>query len=228
MARNPRFNIAGIPQHVVQRGNNRQPCFLDERDYRRYLDHLGNACGRSGCSVHAYVLMPNHVHLLVSADEAGGQSRMMQSLGRRYVRYFNDRHGRSGTLWEGRFKASLVDSDAYLLTCMRYIELNPVRAGLCSCPGDYPWSSYRSNAHGNADPLVAHHSLYRSLAVSPGDRLRAYRDLFRSEIDARDLGDIRQAIRQQLALGAVASSERRESGSDQGSESPAFSESRRL
>jgi putative transposase len=147
--------------------------------------------------------MPNHVHMLVTADDAGGQYRMMQALGRRYVRYFNDRHGRSGTLWEGRFKASLVDSDAYLLTCMRYIELNPVRAGLCSCPGDYPWSSYSSNVHGHADPLVSHHSLYVSLAVSPGARRRAYRDLFHDEIEPWKLRDIRRATRQQLPLGAA-------------------------
>ncbi len=128
MPRKPRFALPGVPQHVIQRGHNRGFCFFAEDDYRLYLDLLKEAADRNGCRIHAYVLMTNHVHLLATPAGAHGISHMMQHLGRKYVRCINSLYGRSGTLWEGRFKASLVDSDAYLLKCMRYIELNPVRA----------------------------------------------------------------------------------------------------
>ena len=154
MARKPRFNLPGVPQHVIQRGNNRESCFFDAEDYRCYLDALGHASKQCGCAVHAYILMTNHVHLLVTQERRDGVSAMMQSLGRRYVRYINDRHRRTGTLWEGRYKAALVDSERYLLACYRYIELNPVRAGMVELPGRYPWSSYRYNALGMPDSLV--------------------------------------------------------------------------
>ena len=129
MARLPRFDLAGVPQHVVQRGNNRLPCFLDDEDRQRYLQCLRQALLRFGCRLHAYVLMSNHVHLLLTPDEAGGVSRLMHTFARNYVGSFNGRHGRTGTLWEGRYKACLVDSGRYFLACSRYIELNPVRAG---------------------------------------------------------------------------------------------------
>ena len=141
MARKPRFVLPGYPRHVVQRGNNRQACFFDESDYRKYLDSLAEAAHKYHCQVHAYVLMTNHVHLLVTPTTDEGISQMMQSVGRRYVRYFNGVYRRTGTLWEGRYKASLVQTDSYLLTCYRYIELNPVRAEMVPDPGDYPWSS---------------------------------------------------------------------------------------
>jgi putative transposase len=130
MPRKPRFTLPGIPQHVIQRGNNREPCFFTVEDYRFYPGALQAACHKSCCSVHAYVLMTNHVHLLVTPGAVDSISVMMQSLGRRYVRYINDAYKRSGTLWEGRYKACLVDSGSYLFTCYRYIEMNPVRAGM--------------------------------------------------------------------------------------------------
>ena len=136
MPRKPRFELPGVPQHVIQRGNNREPCFYAEADYLRYRDDLRNAAEKYACVVHAYVLMTNHVHLLVSSSAAYGISQMMQSLGRRYVRYINREYRRTGTLWEGRFKAALIDTDAYLLTCMRYIELNPVRAAMSPIPAN--------------------------------------------------------------------------------------------
>ena len=149
MPRKPRFNIVGIPQHVIQRGNNREPCFYSEQDYQRYLKDLSDSAKKHDCRIHAYVLMTNHVHLLVTPMVEHGISNMMQALGRRYVYYINKNYQRSGTLWEGRYKASLIDSERYLLTCMRYIELNPVRAKMVEHPGEYPWSSYQANAQKN-------------------------------------------------------------------------------
>ena len=149
MPRKPRFNIVGIPQHVIQRGNNREPCFYSEQDYQRYLKDLSDSAKKHDCRIHAYVLMTNHVHLLVTPMVEHGISNMMQALGRRYVYYINKNYQRSGTLWEGRYKASLIDNERYLLTCMRYIELNPVRAKMVEHPGEYPWSSYQANAQKN-------------------------------------------------------------------------------
>jgi putative transposase len=151
MPRKPRFNLIEIPQHVVQRGNNRQPTFFAEEDYRFYLDCLGEAASKYRCALHAYVLMTNYVHLLVTPGTPEGVSRMMQSVGRRYVQYVNYSYKRSGTLWEGRYKASLVQTEQYLLTCSRYIELNPVRAGMVQHPKDHKWTSYRAHAHGAED-----------------------------------------------------------------------------
>ena len=134
MARQPRFLLPGHPQHVIQRGNNRQVIFADEADCRLYLDTLKEACERFACHVHAYVLMTNHVHLLMTPDCKAGIGKVMQSLGRRYVQYFDYRYRRSGTLWEGRYRAALLDTEPYLLTCYRYIELNPLRAGMVASP----------------------------------------------------------------------------------------------
>ncbi len=201
MPRKPRFDLTDVPQHVIQRGNDRQPCFLRESDYRAYLDYLRGACEAHGCSVHAYVLMTNHVHLLVTQSRLRGLSRMMQSLGRRYVRRINDQYQRTGTLWEGRFKASLVSSDNYLLTCYRYIELNPVRAGMVSQPQDYRWSSYRHNAQGTADHLVVGHETYLSLGIDEETRCRRYRALFQSEIGPKALSEIRACANGDLVFG---------------------------
>ena len=151
MARLPRPDLAGIPQHIVQRGNNRLPCFLDDEDRQRYLQLLLEALGRFGCRLHAYVLMDNHVHLLMTPGEASAVSRLMHTFARNYAGLFNHRHGRSGTLWEGRYKSCLVDSDGYFLACSRYIELNPVRAWMVAEPADHPWSSHRTNAGGAYD-----------------------------------------------------------------------------
>ena len=158
MARLPCFELAGVPQHVVQRGNTRLPCFLDDEDRQRYLQCLRQALLRFGCKLHAYVLMSNHAHLLLTPDEAGVVSRMMHTFARNYVGMFNGRHGRTGTLWEGRYKACLVDSGRYFLACSRYIELNPVRAWMVAepgkrkrCQGQFPkvvglgWGGPRSN-----------------------------------------------------------------------------------
>ncbi len=145
MPRQPRLDIAHIPQHIVQRGNDRQPCFFSDVDRERYLQELRELALREHCAVHAYVLMTNHVHLLMTPSEAGQIGHLMQSLGRRYVRYVNDRYHRTGTLWEGRYKSSPVDSETYLLHCYRYIELNPVRARMTTDPLHYPWSSHASN-----------------------------------------------------------------------------------
>jgi len=163
MGRPPRLELPDVPLHVVQRGNNRAACFFNEVDRRFYLKCLATAALARGCAIHAYVLMTNHVHLLVTPSEAGAVGAMMQDVGRRYVRVINSIHGRTGSLWEGRFKSSLIDSESYLLTCHRYIELNPVRARMASDPRDYPWSSYRAHAFGAEDGLVSDHRLYRSL-----------------------------------------------------------------
>jgi len=160
MARQPRLNLPGILQHLVQRGNDRQACFAAETDYLRYLQELREASANHDCAIHAYVLMTNYVHLLVTPATTGAISRMMQAVGRRYVGSFNARYRRTGTLWEGRFKAAPVDTDRYLLTCYRDIELNPVRAHMTDDPSTYPWSSYHHNALGQHTPLVTPHVQY--------------------------------------------------------------------
>ena len=193
MARLSRNLAPGLVQHVIQRGNNRQAVFFADGDYRLYLDSLQLAAERYACAIHAYVLMTNHVHLLVTPATEDGLSRLMQSVGRRYVRYINSIYQRTGTLWEGRFKSALVDSERYLLTCMRYIELNPVRAGMVGKPGDYRWSSYRSNAEGKHSELITTHSLYRKLGGSDGERHRSYRALFELDVDQGTLDRIRAA-----------------------------------
>ena len=201
MPRKPRFDLTDVPQHVIQRGNNRQPCFYTEPDYRAYIEYLCHACERHDCRVHAYVLMTNHVHLLVTQSRLRGLSGMMQSLGRRYVKYVNDSYRRTGTLWEGRYKASLVSTDGYMLVCSRYIELNPVRAGMVAHPGDYPWSSYGHNAEGASDPLVSEHGTYMALARNPETRRFRYRELFRSDLDPNVVDEIRRSANADLVFG---------------------------
>ena len=201
MARLPRPDLADIPQHVVQRGNNRMPCFFDDDDRRRYLTALREASLRHRCSIHAYVLMSNHVHLLVSPAAVGAVASMMQSLGRMYVSTFNARHRRSGTLWEGRYKSCLVDSETYLLRCYRYIELNPVRAAMVFTPGDYRWSSYPANAEGADDPLIHPHPSYLALGAAPDERHRTYRQLVTETPSDDELAEIRVYMQQQRALG---------------------------
>jgi len=163
MARRPRFALPGVPQHVIQRGNNRQAAFYTDADRQFYLDCLGDAARKYGCLIHAYVLMTNHVHLLATPFEALALSRTMQHLGRRYVRYVNDTYRRSGTLWEDRFKATLVDTELYFLRCCCYIELNPVRAKIVALREDYRWSSHRCHAFGTDDVLVSTHDEYEHL-----------------------------------------------------------------
>lgn len=201
MARLPRFVIPGQPQHVIVRGNNREAIFYADADYQFYRDKLKQACDKHECELHAYVLMTNHVHLLITPRTEQGIGKVMQMLGRYYVQYFNYTYERTGTLWEGRYKATLIDSDTYLLTCYRYIELNPVRASMVSHPSDYPWSSYHYNAMGLADALVTPHGEYRRLGKTPEDRQSAYRALFRYRITARTLDDIRTATNKAWVLG---------------------------
>jgi putative transposase len=202
MPRQPRLDLAGIPQHIVQRGNDRQPCFFSEIDYLRYLDDLREITLRESCAVHAYVLMTNHVHLLMTPSSIGQIARIMQALGRRYVRYVNDRYRRTGTLWEGRYKACLVDSDAHLLRCYRYIELNPVRARMVADVSEYAWSSYAHNALGAVNPLIKPHACYLSLGSTSIERCEAYRDLVRQSVDPEELARIRLHLQRQHALGS--------------------------
>lgn len=201
MARKPRHYLPGVPCHVVQRGNNRQARFYSEQDYRSYLGFLKEAADRYGCRIHAYVLMTNHVHLLVTPDDREGISRMMQSVGRRYVQLINYQYRRTGTLWEGRHKASLIDSEQYLLSCYRYIELNPVRAGMVESPADYPWSSYRAHAMGEENLIIKDHELYICLGGEPLSRQYAYRELFRQRMDGELVHKIRQAMEYGMPLG---------------------------
>ena len=202
MARTPRIELPEVPLHIIQRGNNRLPCFFGDVDRRFYLKCLAEAAGRRGCAVHAYVLMSNHVHLLVTPKEQGAASAMMQDIGRRYVRVINTLYGRSGTLWEGRYKSSLIDSDNYLLTCHRYIELNPVRAGITDKPDDYAWSSHRHYANAIADPAITEHEVFAALGASATDRQEAFRSLFHLPMDQQTLKQIRDAANSGSALGS--------------------------
>lgn len=201
MARLPRYFVPDQPQHVIQRGNNRSAIFLDETDYRLFLSSLDTASVKHGCLVHAYVLMTNHVHLLVTPQTETSIPRAMQSVGTRYSKYFNWRYGRTGALWEGRYRATLIDSEAYLLTCYRYIELNPVRAGMVSDPGDYRWSSYRWHAYGVPDPLISDHRLYIELSGRGTDRRARYCELVREAIPESDLRSIRDSTHHAWVLG---------------------------
>lgn len=185
----------------MQRGNNRQPCFFAEDDYRFYLHWLRLGAERYGCEIHAYALMTNHVHMLATPKLPNAVSRLMQSIGRRYVQYVNRTYRHSGTLWEGRFKASLVNAEEYLLLCYRYIELNPVRAGMVQDPSEYVWSSYRWHGLGEPNALIKDHALYLGLGPDDSLRLQAYRALFRAQLDDAALTEIRKSTQQGLPLG---------------------------
>lgn len=200
-ARLPRFILPGQPQHVIQRGNNRNEIFCAEADYRFYLDKLKAAAAKHGCAIHAYVLMTNHVHLLMTPESEAAIGKTMQTLGRYYVQYYNYRYHRTGTLWDGRYRATLIDTETYLLVCMRYIELNPVRAGMVSHPLEYRWSSYRHTALGQADDLIAPHPLYRRLGRTETARQPAYRQLFKARIAEKTLSEIREATNKAWVLG---------------------------
>lgn len=203
MPRIPRAILPGQPLHLVQRGNNRGPCFHDDQDRQRYLQALRDVSKRVGCAIHAYVLMTNHVHLLLTAADARSPARLMQAVGRRYVRSFNDRHGRSGTLWEGRYRSTLVDSEPYFLACSRYIEMNPVRAGMVARPERYRWSSFRCNAHGEPNPLVTPHPLYIALAANASRRQDSYARLFSAPLSPVIVDAIRHATRTGTVLGSA-------------------------
>jgi putative transposase len=201
MPRKPRFFIPGYAAHVIQRGNNRQAIFFDEADYCCYRSLLGEARDRYGCVIHAYVLMTNHTHLLVTPEDETAISRMMQYVGRQYVPYINNKYERTGTLWEGRFRASIVDSAAYLLACYRYIELNPVRAGMVSKPWEYRWSSYHCNALGSDNRLIGAHREYIRLGKSADDRAKKYRALFEQTISETEVSRIRNHTQSGTPMG---------------------------
>jgi len=201
MPRRPRVHLAGLPLHIVQRGHNRDACFFTDEDCQAYKEWLGEALTATGCQLHAYVLMTNHVHLLLTPPAPEAVSRLMISLGRRYVQYINRTYRRTGTLWDSRYKSSLVQEEHYLLLCQRYIELNPVRAGMVEDPAHYRWSSYRANGLGQPDRLLTPHPLYLGLDNSEEERRAAYRDLFRPQLEVEALGELRLALNQGQPLG---------------------------
>ena len=194
MPRRPRLDQPGLPQHVIQRGNNRGACFFADDDYYHYLHWLRKAAGDHGVAIHAYVLMTNHVHILATPAKPGALATMMQSLGRRYVRYVNGFYKRTGTLWEGRYKAGAVDSENYLLRVYRYIELNPVRASMVTHPREYRWSSYGTNSGDEESDWLKPHRVYLALGSGSAERTEAYRALFRDEIDPEDTARIGTAV----------------------------------
>ena len=183
MARQPRLTVPGYPHHIIQRGNNRQLIVRDDADRQRLLDLLAEHSLRCRVALHAYVLMDNHFHVLATPDTADGVPQMMQAVGRSYVRYFNNRHGRSGTLWEGRYRSTLIETDRYLLACMAYIDLNPVRAGMVAQAADYPWSSHGHYIGRGTDKLVTPHALTWTLGNTPFAREAAYAELVQSGVN---------------------------------------------
>lgn len=201
MARLPRYTVRGLVQHIIQRGNNRVTTFATSADYQFFAECLHTACAKHGCQIHAYVFMTNHVHLLMTPSSDNGIGKVMQSVGRRYVQHFNRASRRTGTLWEGRYRATLIDSERYLLACYRYVELNPVRAGIVCRPEDYAWSSHRANALGGTDALVTAHERYSVLGADPVSRRGAYRALFENALDEATLRMIRETTNKAWALG---------------------------
>ena len=202
MARLPRLSIPGLPHHVLLRGNNGQAVFVDDADRREWLEALSTYGTECGVALHAWVLLPQSVQLLLTPATADSLSRFMQAVGRKYTRQFNLRHGRSGTLWEGRYRSCLVQHALHLLSCMRYIELNPVRAAMVADPGGYRWTSYRANGLGNPDARLTPHPLYLGLDADPVSRRAAYRALFRPQLDAEAASDVREALKLGMPLGS--------------------------
>ena len=201
MARRPRFPLTGFPLHVVQRGNNRGACFITDADRQTYLAALREAALHYRMQVHAYVLMSNHVHLLATPLVVNAVSRAMQSVGARYVRHFNQAHTRTGTLWEGRYKACLVDEDRYVLAVFRYIDFNPVRAGIATCPAAYRWSSHSGLAGLCADDLLTPHAALDLLGVVPGP---AYARWCEQPLDDEQAMQVRDATKGELVYGSEA------------------------
>jgi putative transposase len=201
LPRRSRIIVPDIPLHIIQRGNNRQACFFADEDYLSYLEWLQEYAQSSGCFIHCYVLMTNHVHLLLTPSHPSSAGDLMKRLGQRYVQYVNRSYKRSGTLWEGRYRSSIVQQEEYLFTCQRYIEMNPVRAGIVKHPGEYRWSSYRINGKGEKSDILTPHELYRSLGNTDEKRQMAYRELFRHELKLGDLDKIRKATNGNFALG---------------------------
>lgn len=201
MARMPRFFVEGVPMHVVQRGNDRRALFLDDRDFVRFSGLLEHAARKYGAAIHAYVFMTNHIHLLATPATPASLPRAMQWAFSRYVAHFNARYGRIGALLESRYRAAVVDDDRYLFACMRYIELNPVRAGMSPGPADYQWSSFHANGAGVDDPLLTPHPAYRALGGDPQTRRSNYVGLFRDAVPNAAIDLIRDATRYGWAIG---------------------------
>jgi len=203
VARLPRLTIPGFPHHVIQRGNDRRAIFGDDADRERYLANLKEIAGAAGLAVHAYVLMPNHVHLVVTPQAAGDVGRVVQALARRYVRSYNDRHARAGALFEGRYRSTVIEAERYLLACMRYVELNPVRAALVGQPADFRWSSHRYHVGRAVDPLITDHPVYWALGNTPFERQAAYLQLFEQGSPEPELAAIRRSTHGGWLLGSA-------------------------
>jgi len=201
MPRKPRFYVPGAPVHAIQRGHNRSAIFFNDLDYLEYLRCLKQAADNCGCQIHAYVLMTNHVHLLLTPERADSVACLFQSIGRHYVRYINQTYQRRGGLWEGRYKCNVIESQSYLFSCMRYIELNPVRAGMADHPAKYRWSSYAANALGVSNAILAVHAEYLALGNSPDARQTAYRGLFDRMEEANELKLLRSTLQTGTPLG---------------------------
>lgn len=201
MARQPRLNLPGVAQHITQRGNNREACFANDEDCAVYMHHLREAAKKHSVAVHAFVLMTNHVHILATPKKADGITKLMQGVGRNYVPYFNHVYKRTGTLWEGRYKACLVANDAYLLQCYRYIELNPVKPEMVERAEDYRWSSHQANAYGVESSIITPHELYTQLGETKEERLSAYRALFDAHQPQRVKQEIETILNKGLVLG---------------------------
>jgi putative transposase len=201
MARLPRLTLPGYPHHIIQRGNNSQAIFASQADYQTLLNLLLENAQKFKVAIHAYVLMPNHFHLLATPETADGLPQMMQAVGRRYVRWFNDAQGRTGTLWEGRYKSTVIDTDQYLLTCMAYLDLNPVRAGLAGQATDYAWSSHGHYIGQKVDKLITPHPLVWGLGNTPFAREAAYAELVKRGISAAQQAQLTDAALRGWALG---------------------------
>jgi putative transposase len=193
--------LSGIPVHVIQRGNNRQSCFYEENDRSFYLFHLGRLLAKAGCVLHAHCLMTNHVHLLLTPNSSDSCGALMKGIGQLHTQYMNRRYGRTGSLWEGRFRSCLVQAEDYLLACYRYIEMNPVRANLVSHPTEYRWSSYSTNAEGKESALVMPHDEYARLGSTEEERRDRYKELIAEVLDSRLIDAIRAATNGNFALG---------------------------
>lgn len=205
MPRHARIIVPEVPVHLIQRGHNRHACFFNERDFEIYLHWLEYFAAQCGCAIHAYVLMTNHVHFAITPHDRNGLANLMKRLNQRFVAYMNKCYQRTGTLWEGRFKSCIILDAPYFLSCMRYIELNPVRAGMVDHPGDYPWSSYRANAEGKACSCISPHKLYLSLGPDELERCRAYRSFVASAADEAAVKLIRAATQANHVLGDLRS-----------------------
>ena len=202
MARLPRLVIPHQPHHIIQRGNDRRLIFRDTDDYQAFLRLLREASKQFKVAIHAYVLMPNHLHLLTTPSEQDSLGRMMQWMGRHYVPYFNRKYERVGTLWQGRYKACVIDSERYFMTCSRYVELNPVRAALVADPADYPWSSYAHHIGAKSDPLISDHALYWALGNTPFEREVAYKSMSQQALASEEVTALTEATLKGWALGS--------------------------